>query len=196
MMAPPYPMTGNRYSSIRNNNLKGMDNIGIYQRNHIVMLDSRKSLCVVPYKNSNIFWYLVGPPKPLGPIAAAMAATATVTPMSTAKYWKVYKHRIFLLFYCVFWSQWCFFLKHGMLSKNCNQKLFQNAIETHNIFYEYFKTLKKSVCLCACVSPYESMKKGFCHLIPGKLVLVSTKLFFKNKQNYQWQSCVKVNRLH
>lgn len=67
MMAPPYPMTGNRYSSIRNNNLKGMDNIGIYQRNHIVMLDSRKSLCVVPYKNSNIFWYLVGPPKPLGP---------------------------------------------------------------------------------------------------------------------------------
>lgn len=86
MMAPPYLMTGNRYSSIRNNNLKGMDNIGIYQRNHIVMLDSRKSLCVVPYKNSNIFWYLVGPPKPLGPIAAAMAATATVTPMSTAKY--------------------------------------------------------------------------------------------------------------
>lgn len=61
-----------------------MDNDAIYQRTHMVTLDSR-TLTTCSLQKYRMFLHLSGPSQPLGHRAASMAATALDTPMDIAK---------------------------------------------------------------------------------------------------------------
>lgn len=96
----------------------------MYQRTHIVVLDSRKPPTGCSYRKGIMLLYLRGAPQPLGPIAVTMAAMAIVTPKAGPK---------ISLLYTIHNTLTSEYYKGDMKARNPYRSSFKGVIAMHSL---------------------------------------------------------------